>query len=94
MATPAPRTCGQALEDESGLPVTSIMDSWVKQMGYPGAPSPGRPPGRGRADLTLFQERFVYDRLLGDEDPNPEVWQVPVSISGPGAATASDGDGR
>ncbi len=78
----------QALEDESGLPVTSIMDSWVKQMGYPVL----RVQADRRAEdvqLTLFQERFVYDRLLGDEDPNPEVWQVPVSISGPGAATAS-----
>ena len=78
----------QALEDESGLPVTSIMDSWVKQMGYPVLDA----RAERRADdvqITLSQERFVYDRLLGDEEPNPEVWQVPVSVSAPGAATAS-----
>ena len=78
----------QALEDESGLPVTTIMDSWVKQMGYPVL----RVQADRRAEdvhLTLTQERFVYDRLLGDEEPNAEVWQVPVSVSGPGVATAS-----
>ena len=77
-----------ALEEESSLPVTSIMDSWVKQMGYPVLRvEAARTPGD--VQVSLFQERFVYDRLLGDEEPNPEVWQVPVSISGPGSALAA-----
>ena len=78
----------QALEEESGLPVTSIMDSWVMQMGYPvvEVQAERRPED---VQLTLSQERFVYDRSLGDEEPNPEVWQVPVTVSGPGSATAS-----
>ncbi len=77
-----------ALEEESGLPVTSIMDSWVKQTGYPVL----RVEAARSADevqVSLNQERFVYDRLLGDEEPNPEVWQVPVSISSAGAAPAT-----
>ena len=77
-----------ALEEESGLPVTSIMNSWVLQTGYPVL----QVEADRRADevqLSLTQERFVYDRLLGDEEPNPEVWQVPVSVSGPGQASAS-----
>ena len=77
-----------ALEEESGLPVTSIMDSWVKQTGYPVLQvEASRTPGD--VQISLTQERFVYDRLLGDEEPNPEVWQVPVSISSPGETTAS-----
>ena len=77
-----------ALEEESGLPVTSIMDSWVKQTGYPvlGVQADRRGDD---VQVSLTQERFVYDRLLGDEEPNPEVWQVPVSVSAPGAASAS-----
>ena len=77
-----------ALEEESGQPVTEIMDSWVKQTGYPVLRVEA---ARGSSDVqvSLSQERFVYDRLLGDEDPNPEVWQVPVSISSPGAAPAA-----
>ena len=77
-----------ALEEESGLPVTSIMNSWVLQTGYPVL----QVEADRRADevqLSLTQERFVYDRLLGDEEPNPEVWQVPVSVSGPGQSSAS-----
>ena len=77
-----------ALEEESGLPVTSIMDSWVKQTGYPVLEVQADRRGDD-VQVSLTQERFVYDRLLGDEEPNPEVWQVPVSISAPGAASAS-----
>ncbi len=77
-----------ALEEESGLPVTSIMDSWVKQTGYPVLEAQADRRGDG-VQISLTQERFVYDRLLGDEEPNPEVWQVPVAVSAPGAASAS-----
>ena len=77
-----------ALEEESGLPVTNIMDSWVKQTGYPVLEVQADRRGDG-VQVSLTQERFVYDRLLGDEEPNPEVWQVPVSISAPGDASAS-----
>ena len=77
-----------ALEEESGLPVTSIMDSWVKQMGYPVLQVLAA-RNTGDVQISLTQERFVYDRLLGDEEPNPEVWQIPVSVSAPGVASAS-----
>ena len=77
-----------ALEEESGLPVTSIMDSWVKQTGYPVLQVQADRRGT-EVQLSVSQERFVYDRLLGDEKQNPEVWQVPVAVSAPGSATAS-----
>ena len=77
-----------ALEEESGLPVTSIMDSWVKQTGYPVLQVQADRRGT-EVQLSVSQERFVYDRLLGDEEQNPEVWQVPVAVSAPGSATAS-----
>ena len=73
-----------ALEAASGQPVTSIMNTWTNQMGYPVL----RVEANQTPDyleVNLHQERFVYDRLLGDEGPEPEVWQVPVAIS------ASDG---
>ena len=77
-----------ALEEESGLPVTSIMDSWVKQMGYP-VLEVGADRGADNVQISLSQERFVYDRPLGDEEPNPEVWRVPVTVSAPGAVAVS-----
>ncbi len=77
-----------ALEEESNLPVTSIMDSWVKQMGYPVLEVNAERRADG-VQISLSQERFVYDRLMGDEEPNPEVWQVPVTVSAPGSNSAS-----
>ena len=73
-----------ALESASGQPVTSIMDTWTKQMGYPvlQVQASGAPGGQ---QLTISQERFVYDRLLEDRGPAPEllpeIWQVPVRVS-------------
>jgi puromycin-sensitive aminopeptidase len=69
-----------ALETESGQPVTAIMDSWVKQMGYPVLQVESERSG-GKTTLSVTQERFVYDRLLGESEPDTEVWRVPISAS-------------
>jgi len=82
-----------ALETESGQPVTAIMDSWVKQMGYPVLQVESERSGN-QTRLSVTQERFVYDRLLGDSEPDPEVWRVPVSASQDGhdsGVTVMDG---
>ncbi|MDA1129087.1 MAG: M1 family metallopeptidase [Chloroflexi bacterium] len=82
-----------ALETESGQPVTAIMDSWVKQMGYPVLQvETDRSEGQTRVSIT--QERFVYDRLLGESEPDPEIWRIPLSASQGGqesAITVMDG---
>ena len=81
-----------ALESASGQPVTSIMDTWTKQMGYPvlQVEASGAPGGR---ELTVSQERFVYDRLLEDRGPEPEVWpeiwKIPVRVSSGGDEPAT-----
>jgi len=87
-----------ALETESGRPVTAIMDSWVKQMGYPVLQVESDRTG-GQTTLSVTQERFVYDRLLGDTGPDSdsdnEVWRVPVSASqGREESTVTVMDGR
>ena len=87
-----------ALETESGRPVTAIMDSWVKQMGYPVLQVESDRTG-GQTTLSVTQERFVYDRLLGDGEPDSdsdnEVWRVPVSASqGREESTVTVMDGR
>ncbi len=69
-----------ALEQASQQPVTAIMDSWVKQMGYP-VLNVESTTSAGQLDLALTQERFVYDRLLGDADQESQVWRVPVVVS-------------
>jgi puromycin-sensitive aminopeptidase len=68
-----------ALADASNRPVTAIMNSWVKQTGYPvlnvAINRSGNEPVVG-----LSQQRFLYDHLL-EEQSDATVWQVPVSIA-------------
>ncbi|MEE8518852.1 MAG: M1 family metallopeptidase [Dehalococcoidia bacterium] len=67
-----------ALAEASNMPVTAIMDSWVKQMGYPvvGVEFKREPQG---TVLSLTQTRFLYDHLL-DGPGDSSVWEVPVGI--------------
>ncbi len=74
-----------ALEEASQLPVTSIMNTWTGQMGYPVLNVETTESG-DHLELALTQERFVYDNLLGESEPENLVWQVPVGISHSGGA--------
>ena len=69
-----------ALEDASGHPVTSIMGTWTNQMGYPVLQVDAH-RRTDHLDLTLTQQRFVYDSILGEEEPEPMQWQVPVRVT-------------
>ena len=73
-----------ALENASQRPVTAIMNTWTGQMGYPVLNVATRESG-GQLELALSQERFVYDNLLGESEPEKLVWQVPVGITQSGA---------
>ncbi len=67
----------RAMEEESGRPVISLMDSWIKQTGFPALTVDPSPDG---SSLILTQKRFLYDQLLG-EDSGDTTWKVPVSIA-------------
>ena len=69
-----------ALEDASKLPVTAIMNTWTGQMGYPVLRVETR-ESDDQLQLALSQERFVYDNLMGDSEPEDLVWQVPVGVT-------------
>ncbi len=69
-----------ALEVVSGQPVTEIMNSWVKQMGYPFI-SVEIEENSSDTNVTLTQERFLYDHLLYEDKKDPTTWQIPVSIA-------------
>jgi puromycin-sensitive aminopeptidase len=68
-----------ALAEASGKPVTVVMDSWVKQVGYPVVDASIRRSEAG-AVLSLTQQRFLYDHLLEAGAPDATVWQVPVGV--------------
>ena len=83
-----------ALEAASGQPVTSIMNSWTNQMGYPVLRVESNRTLED-LELTLHQERFVYDRVLDGDEQEPEVWRVPVAVSSAGGEpTSTVMDGR
>ncbi|MCY4366710.1 MAG: M1 family metallopeptidase [Chloroflexi bacterium] len=73
-----------ALENASQQPVTAIMNTWTGQMGYPVLRVETRDAG-DQLELNLSQERFVYDNLLGDSEPEDQVWQVPIGVSRSGS---------
>ena len=68
-----------ALEEASGQPVTSIMNSWVKQTGYPVLQVETH-RNDGEVRLSLSQRRFLYEHILGEAEEDHTVWQVPVSV--------------
>ena len=70
------RDLWQAMEAESGQPVTSIMDSWVSQTGYPVIQADIRREAGG-VEAHLSQRRFVYTGTSQD----PTVWRVPVRVA-------------
>ena len=69
-----------ALEESTGEPVRSLMDSWIFQGGYPVVAVEPSPDGAG---LALAQHQFRY---LDDGDASTR-WQVPVLIGRDGDST-------
>ena len=75
-----------SLEGASGQPVTAIMDTWVKQTGYPVLDVQVSRQEES-IDLTYSQSRFLYDDIAGAQGQDDTLWQVPVRVR-----TASDAD--
>ena len=75
-----------SLEYISGKPITAIMNTWVKQAGYPIIEvEQSISAYSGGPVMTLSQSRFLYDRLLSPDDDDGSRWQAPVSIQRAGA---------
>ena len=69
----------QAMEEESGQPVTAMMDSWTRQSGYPVIQAEIHREA-SQVEVHLSQRRFLYTGVTQD----PAQWQVPISVSGKG----------
>ena len=64
------------LEKASGLPVTKVMTTWTKQMGFPVISVKSRQEGSDRI-ITLSQSKFVSGKEM---DVSSYFWQIPISI--------------
>ena len=69
-----------ALGEASGEPVAAMMDTWVKQTGYPVVDV--RTERRGdTVKITAEQSRFTYDHLIEPERHDHTIWHVPLGAS-------------
>jgi puromycin-sensitive aminopeptidase len=70
----------EALGKASGQPVPALMDSWIRQTGYP-VLQVRISRDENETEVRIEQKRFLF----GDGDNQPIVWPVPVVVSGKGA---------
>ena len=75
------RDLWSALQRASGKPVTAIMNSWVKQTGFPVLEVQTR-RAKGKTTVRLGQQRFLYDNILTKaKRPDKALWKAPVTIA-------------
>ncbi len=74
----------RALADASGQDIVGMMDSWVKQVGYPVVTVETTRRDSGAA-ISLTQRRFLYSGPNEDET----LWHVPVRITTQGSDVES-----
>ena len=68
----------RSLDKVSGKPVSEMMDKWINQTGYPVVEV-----DISKADkniISMNQERFLYEKILGGEDSEDTTWDIPISI--------------
>ena len=85
----------QALGEASGQPVAAMMDTWVRQTGYP-VVAVETTRGQDGAALSATQSRFVYEHLVDPDASDDTIWHVPLSAASGGddATTSMLMDGR
>lgn len=65
-----------ALAESSGKPVSRIMDSWVKQTGFPVIDFDLNTNGQ----INLSQERFLFENI-STESNDSTIWSIPVKAT-------------
>jgi puromycin-sensitive aminopeptidase len=76
----------KAMESASQKPVKSIMDTWLKQMGYP-VISIESNQSTDTTKLKIRQSRFLATNILGSTKkgtPSESTWKIPLRIKSSG----------
>src|SRR5919106_3407353 len=76
-----------SLAHVSGKAVKEIMDAWTKQPGYPVVEVRHQARPHEPAELTLAQNRFLYDYDPERGEPDPSLWRIPVAVRSAGAVS-------
>jgi len=69
--------------DASGQPVRALMNTWVRQTGFPLLDVRIDRKG-GEATATITQSRFLFEHIVGGSDEKTR-WRVPVSVARAGS---------
>jgi len=72
-----------AMEIASGTNVPAMMDTWIKQVGYPLIEIEKKRSSDGNTDIDLTQTRFLYSGPNNDST----LWHVPIT-----SISAGEGD--
>ena len=72
------RDLWDALGEASGQPVSAMMETWVKQTGYPVLDIRTAWSDR-EVKITAQQSRFVYEHLVEPQKSDDTLWHVPLS---------------
>jgi len=82
----------------SGKPVDAVMPTFVQQAGLPLVAVRSECNGRV-TQVTVRQQRYLFDRELFNREESKELWQIPVCLKEGGTAGAgknlpsADGEG-
>ena len=89
------RDLWNVLGEVSGQPVAAIMDTWVKQTGYP-VVNVETNRGEEGIEVTASQNRFVYEHVSNPDAAYDTLWAVPLSVrtGGDAQSTSVLMDGR
>src|SRR5882724_272425 len=75
------------LAKASGKPVDRVMPTFVQQAGLPFVTVHAQ-CSKGSTQVTLRQQRYLFDREAFNREESKEMWQVPVCLKEGGAATS------
>jgi puromycin-sensitive aminopeptidase len=69
----------ESFEHISGQPVTTIMNTWTKQTGYPVLDAKIHSK-ENLIEVNLTQSKFIYENILGKTDTKEILWHIPITI--------------
>ncbi|OQR67760.1 puromycin-sensitive aminopeptidase-like [Tropilaelaps mercedesae] len=75
-----------ALNEASGQPVSDVMDTWIKQMGFPIISVKSRESGSNRILVVKQQKFHSMASKSSSKGPQPQ-WKVPLVIGAAGLKT-------
>ena len=73
------RDLWDALGEASGNDVAALMDTWVRQTGYP-VVEVSTARGEDTVEGTVAQRRFTYEHVIDPEESDDTLWHVPLSV--------------